>query len=60
MNIKAYANDLSKIIDKQAEDEWLWFVAETVAEAYVQRELRIIHRRAERLVNAINSPHYTN
>lgn len=31
------------LVAKQAEDEGLWFVAETAAEAYLQQELRKLH-----------------
>ena len=35
------------LVDKQAEDEGLWFIAETAAEAYLQQELRRLHRAIE-------------
>jgi len=38
---------IQKKVDAQAEDEGLWFVAETAPEAYVQRELRELHRIIE-------------
>lgn len=31
------------IVDEQANDDGLWFVAETCAEAYVQQALRRLH-----------------
>ena len=34
---------LQAIVDEQAEDEGLWFVAETAPEAYLQQELRRLH-----------------
>ena len=32
-----------KVVAQQAEDDGLWFIAETAAEAYVQQELRKLH-----------------
>ncbi len=36
-----------QIVDEQAEDEGLWFEAETAAEGYLQYELRKLHRAVE-------------
>lgn len=36
-----------EVVTEQADDEGLWFVAETVAEAYVQDALRRLHRAIE-------------
>ena len=36
-----------EIVNEQAEDEGLWFYAETAAEAYVQQELRRLHAAVE-------------
>lgn len=49
--MNAYENRLLKIqdlVDKQAEDEGLWFIAETAAEAYLQEQLRALHTEIER------------
>lgn len=35
------------IVHEQAEDEGLWFVAETASEAYLQQELRKLHAAIE-------------
>lgn len=35
------------VVDEQAEDEGLWFVAQTVAEAYLQAALRRLHAAVE-------------
>ena len=35
------------LVDRQAEDEWLWFAAQTAAEAYLQEALRNLHRAVE-------------
>jgi hypothetical protein len=40
-------NDVLKIVDEQAEDEGLWFVARTAPEAYLQQELRRLHAAIE-------------
>ena len=38
---------LIEATDKQAKDEGLWFVAQTAPEAYLQQELRALHRLIE-------------
>lgn len=40
---------LISLVDEQAEDEGLWFVAETAPEAYLQQELRRLHQAVEAL-----------
>lgn len=40
-------SDLKAIVDEQAEDEGLWFVAATAPEAYLQQELRRLHAAVE-------------
>ena len=50
MNIEELIDRFSLIkhlVGEQAEDEGLWFVAETAAEAYLQQELRRLHRLIE-------------
>lgn len=39
--------ELRKLVGKQAEDEGLWFVAQTAPEAYLQQELRKLHAAIE-------------
>lgn len=39
--------DIRSLVDRQAEDEGLWFEAESVAEAYLQQELRRLHAAVE-------------
>jgi hypothetical protein len=41
---------LKALIDEQANDVWLWLIAETVTEAYLQRELRKLHDAIEKLL----------
>tara|TARA_Y100000310_G_scaffold288644_1_gene314450 strand:+ start:49 stop:798 length:750 start_codon:yes stop_codon:yes gene_type:complete len=41
-------DDVRAMVDKQAEDEGLWFVAETAPEAYLQQELRALHAEVEK------------
>ena len=36
------------LVNRQADDEGLWFIAETAAEAYLQQELRKLHALIER------------
>lgn len=36
------------LVQKQAEDEGIWFIAQTAAEAYLQQELRRLHATIER------------
>jgi len=38
---------LRTLVEAQAEDEGVWFVAETAAEAYLQQELRRLHAAIE-------------
>lgn len=40
---------LLELVNAQAEDAGLWFVAETAPEAYLQQELRRLHRLIEEL-----------
>lgn len=41
------SNVIRALVDRQAEDEGLWFVAQTAAEAYLQQELRRLHAAIE-------------
>lgn len=41
--------ELRKIVDRQAEDDGLWFWAQTAPEAYVQAALRTLHAAIEDL-----------
>jgi hypothetical protein len=34
---------LAKLVEEQAEDEWLWCIADTASEEYLQKELRKLH-----------------
>ncbi len=38
---------VKKMVKEQAEDEGLWFEAQTASEAYLQQELRRLHRLIE-------------
>jgi hypothetical protein len=38
---------LRQMVDEQAEDDGLWFVAQTAPEAYLQQELRRLHAAVE-------------
>jgi len=39
--------DLEELIEKQSNDDGLWFDAETAPEAYIQRALRQLHHAVE-------------
>ncbi len=41
------------VVNKQAEDEGLWFEAQTAPEAYLQQELRRLHTVIEELDNGL-------
>ena len=43
---------LRAIVDAQAEDDGLWFVAQTAPEAYLQQELRKLHAAIEAVTGA--------
>jgi len=45
--LKAELKAIRDMVDKQAEDEGLWFDAVTCPEAYLQRELRKLHAAIE-------------
>ena len=45
---------IQKFIDAQAEDEGLWFEAETISEAYVQRGLRGCHAYIEQVLQEVD------
>lgn len=38
---------IKALVEKQANDEGCWFLAETVTEAYLQRQLRLLHAAIE-------------
>jgi hypothetical protein len=38
---------IKAVVDEQAEDDGLWFIAETCAEAYLQQQLRRLHEVIE-------------
>lgn len=38
---------IKELVEKQANDEGCWFKAETCAEAYLQRQLRLLHAAIE-------------
>ena len=45
--VEAQRDAIQQVVDEQAEDEGLWFVAQTAAEAYLQQELRRLHAAVE-------------
>jgi hypothetical protein len=40
-------DEVAALVARQAEDDGLWFVAQTAAEAYLQQELRRLHAAIE-------------
>lgn len=40
-------SDIMAVVDAQAEDDGLWFYAETAPEAYLQQQLRRLHAAVE-------------
>lgn len=47
---------LRRLVDQQAEDEGLWFEAETTPEAYLQEKLRHLHASIEDIDAALAAP----
>jgi hypothetical protein len=45
--LRARLNAIREIVNAQAEDDGLWFVAEYATEAYLQQELRRLHAAME-------------
>ncbi len=45
-----------RIVNEQAEDDGLWFEAQTASEAYLQQELRRLHAAVERASAAPQEP----
>jgi hypothetical protein len=43
MNAEDQMKMLRQVTAQQAEDDGLWFIAETASEAYLQQELRRLH-----------------
>ena len=41
--LRAQLDEAQSLVDEQAEDEGLWFQAQTAPEAYLQQELRRLH-----------------
>lgn len=42
---------LRETVDRQAEDEGLWFIAKYATEAYLQQELRKLHALIEEITD---------
>ena len=45
--LQAQRSSLKAFVSKQAEDDGLWFDSEDIATAYIQQELRNLHREIE-------------
>lgn len=42
------------VVNEQAEDEGLWFIAETAPEDYLQMALRRLHKHIEEEIGRVN------
>ena len=49
--LESHLERIQSVVDEQAEDEGLWFMANTAPEAYLQQELRNLHKIIEEDVN---------
>lgn len=49
MSTKNSIENLRQLVNEQAEDEGLWFIARTAPEAYLQQELRKLHQAIEQV-----------
>ncbi len=47
MNLAEKLQRIQDMVDSQAEDEGLWFSAQTAPESYLQHNLRELHREIE-------------
>jgi len=47
MDAEEKLKQIKELVDKQAEDEGLWFIARTCPEGYLQQELRKLHALIE-------------
>ena len=43
MSLKSWRERVHAVVNEQAEDDGLWFMARTAPEAYLQQELRKLH-----------------
>lgn len=41
------ADVVKQLVEKQAEDNGIWFDAETITEAYLQQQIRLLHAAIE-------------
>ena len=56
VNEKSMIENARFVVDEQAEDEGLWFVAETITEAYLQSALRRLHAAVENVPQQPSAP----
>jgi hypothetical protein len=55
-DLRARLSALQALVDAQAEDAGLWFVAQTAPEAYLQQELRRLHAAIEGAIAHLGEP----
>lgn len=46
--------ELRQLVEEQAEDEGLWFIAQYASEGYLQHELRRLHAEVERVTRWVD------
>jgi hypothetical protein len=45
--LRSFDKSVTALVEKQANDEGCWFVAETITEKYLQTQLRLLHAAIE-------------
>lgn len=50
-NYEEHLKKIKDLVNEQAKDEGIWFNAETASEAYLQQELRELHKLIEEELN---------
>ena len=53
MTVDMAEQNLRNVLDEQTNDDGLWFIAETCAEAYLQQELRKLHAVIEEYLGSL-------
>jgi hypothetical protein len=58
LSLRVLAKDMRELralVDEQAEDEGLWFIARYASEGYLQHELRRLHAEVERATRWVDA-----
>ena len=56
MNRETELKSVITLVEEQAKDAGLWFIARTASEAYLQQELRKLHAEIEKCCETVPSP----